>query len=575
MSIFEKLKPGFWDHEDIATEPYKHLFNFRRIWRRAVFVTAVVAIVPLVITAFISYKLNQDTMDSELLLRTSRLVSNSCRSVSFFLSNRRATLDFVNHNNTFEALTDSVRLSAILKNLNKRFGGFTELGVLDTFGIQRTYAGPHTLEGVNYSDQPWFREVLKYSAYVSEVMPGFKNEPQLHLAVKCSLPHGSFFVLRAAIETRDLNELVAGFDVGKKGDAFIINRKGVLQTPSRYFGEVLKKIDLTVPNPSLKTKVLETKNPKNQNLIIGYTYIPETPFILMVAKHKGELLQPWFKTPWAFAGFLATSILAILLVTLTVTTRLVDQMHEADQERVRTLHQVEYDNKMASLGRLAAGIAHEINNPLAIINEKAGHIRDIFTLTETYAKDTKLIGLVDSIMSMVQRSGNVTKRLLNFAGHLNASIQTIDLKEIIEEVHSVLAKETEYKCITVHMDVSSSLPHFESDRGRLEQIFLNLFNYTFSAMSEGGHLEITAERRNNDYISVIFVDNSRGIPEKDLKRIFEPFFYTKTGESGTGLGLAITYALLKEIGGDISIESQLGRGNRFKIQVPLKMPDKI
>ena len=94
-------------------------------------------------------------------------------------------------------------------------------------------------------------------------------------------------------------------------------------------------------------------------------------------------------------------------------------------------------------------------------------------------------------------------------------------------------------------------------------------------MSEGGHLEITAERRNNDYISVIFVDNSRGIPEKDLKRVFEPFFYTKTGDSGTGLGLAITYALVKEIGGDISIESQLGRGNRFKIQVPLKMPDQI
>ena len=575
MSILEKLKPGFWDHEDIATEPYKHLFNFRRIWRRAVFVTALVAIVPLVITALISYKLNQDTMDSELLLRTSRLVSNSWRSVSLFLSNRRATLDFVNHNNTFEALTDPVRLSAIRKNLNKRFGGFAELGILDTFGIQRTCVGPHTLEGVNYSDQPWFREVLKYSVYVSEVMPGFQNEPQLHLAVKRSLPDGSFFVLRAAIETRDLNELVAGFDVGKKGDAFIINRKGVLQTPSRYFGEVLKKIDLTVPNPSSKTKVLETKNLKNQNLIIGYTYIPETPFILMVAKHKGELLQPWFKTPWAFAGFLTTSIFAILLVTLTVTTRLVDKMHEADQERVRTLHQVEYDNKMASLGRLAAGIAHEINNPLAIINEKAGHIRDIFTLTETYAKDTKLIGLVDSIMSMVQRSGRVTKQLLNFAGHLNASIQTIDLKEIIEEVHSVLAKEAEYKYITVHMDVPGSLPQFESDRGRLEQIFLNLFNYTFSAMSEGGHLEITTERRNNDYISVIFVDNSRGIPEKDLKRIFEPFFYTKTGETGTGLGLAITYALLKEIGGDISIESQLGRGNRFKIQIPLKMPDQI
>jgi signal transduction histidine kinase len=264
----------------------------------------------------------------------------------------------------------------------------------------------------------------------------------------------------------------------------------------------------------------------------------------------------------------------ILLVTVGVATHLVNQIHDADQVRVHTLHQVEYANKMASLGRLAAGVAHEINNPLAIINQKAGHIKDIFTLTKSYAKDPKLISLADSIISTVQRSGDVAKRLLNFAGHLNMSVQTIDLKEIINEIKGVLAHEAEYRRITVHTNVADNIPSFESDRGKLEQVFLNLFNYAFSSMNEGGQFEVVAEREGQDFISVTFTDNSRGIPEADLKRVFDPFFITNSGESGTGLGLAITYALVQEIGGSISVQSQLGKGTRFDIRLPLKMNKK-
>ncbi|MEE9497429.1 MAG: HAMP domain-containing sensor histidine kinase, partial [Desulfobacterales bacterium] len=236
------------------------------------------------------------------------------------------------------------------------------------------------------------------------------------------------------------------------------------------------------------------------------------------------------------------------------------------------LHQVEYANKMVSLGRLASGVAHEINNPLAIINEKAGHIRDIFTLTDTYAKDPKLVGLVDSVISTVQRCAKVTRDLLNFARHLNLSIQTIDLKEIIDEVKSVLTKEAELRSITVGITVSEDIPPFESDRGKLEQVFFNLFNSAIGAMNDGGHLEFTATRKNEDYISVAFTDNGRGIPESDLKHVFDPFFYSKAGHDGTGVGLSVTYALVQEIGGTISVHSQLGKGTCFKINIPLEMP---
>ncbi len=574
ISIFSRLKPRFWDHEDAIGGPYKHHFDFRRIWKRAVLATATVALVPLIIWALAGYRLNLDTTEAELELRTSQLVSNSWRSVSLFISERRSVLDFIAHDNTFETLNDTDRLTAILDNLNKRFGGFTDLGVIDSSGVQQTYVGPHQLGGLDYSNEPWFRQVLKHRVYISELVMGYRKEPHLDFAVKRDLPDGSFFVLRAALDAQKFNELIAQFEVGKKTDAFVINREGVLQTPSRYYGSVLKKIQIRIPDYSPKAQVFESKNDKSERTVIGYAYIPETPFILMIVKQKGELIQPWYKTGWAFTGILATSILVILLVTLAVASQLVDQIHKADQERVDTLHQVEYTNKMVSLGRLASGVAHEINNPLAIINQKAGHIRDIFTLTETYKKDPKIISLVDSVLATVHRCAEVTKGLLDFARHLNISIQTINLQEIISEVKSVLAKEAEFRCITVDMDLSENIPPFESDRGKLEQVFFNLFNNAIAVMNDGGHLEIKTQREDTDFVSITFSNNGPGIAEADLKHVFEPFFYSRTGERGTGLGLAVTYVLVQEIGGRISVQSELGTGTRFNIRLPLKMPRK-
>ena len=574
MTVLKRLKPAFWDHEDAIGGPYKHHFDFRRIWKRAVLVTATVALVPLIIWAFAGYRLHQDTTEAELELRTSQLVSNSWRSVSLFVSERRSVLDFIAYDHSLEALNDRARLAEILDNLNKRFSGFTHLGVIVSTGVQQSYVGSHQQEGVDYHNEPWFRQVLQDGVYISELVTGFREEPHFDLAVKRNLPDGSFFVLHAALDAQKFNELISQFEVGEKTDTFVINREGVLQTPSRFYGSVFNKIPSRIPDYSPKAQVFESKNDNNERAVIGYAYIPATPFILMIVKQQGELMQPWYKTGWAFTGILAASILLILLVTLAVASQLVDQIHQADQERVDTLHQAEYTNKMVSLGRLASGVAHEINNPLAIINEKAGHIKDIFTLTEAYKKDPKLIGLVDSVLATVQRCAEVTKGLLNFARHLNVSIQTINLQEIVSEVKSVLAKEAEFRCITVGVNLSENIPPFESDRGKLQQIFFNLFNNAIAAMQGGGHLEIEARREDTDFVSIIFSDSGPGIAEADLKHVFEPFFYARTGESRTGLGLAVTYALVQEIGGQISVQSELGKGTRFNIRLPLMMPQK-
>jgi signal transduction histidine kinase len=239
-----------------------------------------------------------------------------------------------------------------------------------------------------------------------------------------------------------------------------------------------------------------------------------------------------------------------------------------------TLHEVEYSNKMASIGRLAAGVAHEINNPLAVINEKVGLIKDLFTIKDEFKGNRKLIELVDSALSSVDRCGTITKRLLNFARHLDVKIQTVNLNEVIRDVLGFLSKEAEYRSITVSINVPGDIPQFESDRGKLQQVFLNIVNNAFAAVKNGGSIDITAKREGADLISVTFTDDGCGIPGSDLERIFEPFFSTKTRYGGTGLGLSITYGLVQELGGNIGVQSEVGRGSSFVITIPLKMEKK-
>ncbi len=564
------IKPAFWDHEDIAAGPRRHLFNFRRIWRMSVILTAGVALAPLVFMTLVDYNVSQRAIEAEINYQTSRLVSNIRRSIAFFLTERQSALNFIDKDNTYPALGNPQRLAALLENLKRGFGGFTDIGVIDHTGLQHAYVGPYQLTGINYSDQDWFKEVLGSGMHVSEVFLGVRQQPHLVVAVKHDLAGGNFYILRASIDTQKFNDLLAEVEVGGKGDIFLVDHEGVLQTPSRLFGAALEQMPLAVPKFAGKTTVYETTL-QDQPLVVGYAYIQDTPYILMAVKQKKALMMPWTETRVKLIWFLAISVTAILLVILWVSTYLVSQIYEADHKRVLTLHQVEYANKMASLGRLSAGVAHEINNPLAIINEKAGLIRDLFTLKHDYAEDPKLLGLADSIVYSVERCAKITQRLLGFARHVDSKPQLLDIVEVIHEVLGFLGKEAEYRSITLTVDVAPDIPNIESDRGRLQEIFLNLINNSFAAMNDGGRLAITVGRPETDFISATVADTGCGISESDLKRIFEPFFSTKTGKGGTGLGLSITYGLIQELGGSVSVQSAVGKGTEFTLRLPVRM----
>lgn len=578
VSLGSKLRPNFWDHFDVSPSRLTEVYNFRRVWELTIVLTLSVAVIPLIVMAIFDHNLTEKSFEREISLRSTRVVSNIWPTVTFFLAERKSALFFTVQEHSFEELSDRENLNHVLVNLKNAFGGFTDLGVIESSGLQRTYAGPYDLEGQDYSNEDWFKEVIHQGVYISDVFLGFRNVPHIVIATRHALAHNTeseeFYVLRTTLDMEKFNNLLSQLEFSGQGDIFIVNHDGVLQTPSRYYGRVFDKLSFEMPAYSAIPQLIERKNAKGEQVLLAYAYIEQTPFVLVLMKNKSELMKPWVETRVFLYVFLAISITIITIVVLSVTTYLVSKIYTEEQKKVQILHHVEYSNKLASLGRLAAGVAHEVNNPLAVINEKAGLIKDLFTFTETYKDDTKLMGAIDLIIDSVERCARITRRLLRFARHMDIKIGEIDLKELISEVLGFLNKEAEYRSIDIEVNVHDNASRITSDQGKLQQIFLNIINNALGAIDDGGSLAILVKKKNESEVEISIQDDGCGISPDDLNKIFEPFYSTKTKDGGTGLGLSITYGLVKELGGSIYVSSAVNVGTTFTITLPYTLEKK-
>ena len=365
-----------------------------------------------------------------------------------------------------------------------------------------------------------------------------------------------------------INRQMQVVNQGDQTDVFIVNHDGILQTESIFYGNALDEAELDVPSGPRTREVVESIRTDQGMAISGFAYIEGTPFILMVQKRLEGPVLHWLENRSDVLWFLLVSAALILLVTWYGSTNMAKHLREADLRRVRAFHNMEYTNKMATIGRMAAGVAHEINNPMAIINEKAGLIRDIVSFTDGFPRGDKLLGLVGSIEQSVERCSGVTHRLLGFARRMEVRKERIDLPDLLREVVSFQGNETRLKSINVQFDFQPDLPAIQSDRGQLQQVFLNIFNNAVAAVSSDGNIHVSAAARSRDVV-VAITDDGAGIREENLNHIFEPFYSTK-GEFGTGLGLSITRDIVRKLGGNIDVETELGKGTRFIVTLPIQ-----
>jgi signal transduction histidine kinase len=503
------------------------------------------------------------------------VTSNARRAVTFFLEERLDALRFLTKEMKFETFKDSVELAEILRNLKIGFGGFVDLGLINSAGVQISYAGPFDLEGKIYSDQDWYIRSVEAGSFVSDVFRGYRGLPHMIIASKTALENGAFYILRATLDMKKLAQMLSSLEISKKTDIFLSNHEGLLQTPSRYYGDPLESIKLPIPGYSLHSQSLETQDKAGNRILLGYAYIENSPFILMLVKRSKEIMEGWHSIRKEINWFFAASVIVILLLVFSISTIMVNKIYDADLTRLKAMERLESSSRLISVGRLAAGVAHEINNPLAIIGENAGLIKDLFTLKKEYEGDPRLMQIIDDVLESVERCGEITKQLLGFATHFEPKIQPLQIHQVLQEVLSFLRKEASYRNITICFDIPDDLPVVYSDRSKLQQIFLNLINNAFQAMKDGGRLLISAREREERIVSVNVTDDGCGISEEDQKTIFEPFFTTRASKGGTGLGLSITYGLLQKLNGDISVHSKLGEGTTFTVDLPINSEAEI
>jgi two-component system NtrC family sensor kinase len=540
--------------------------RYQLLRRNLILIMCAVALIPLVLMAAINYHQYRSALEEEIFRPLHRLVTSTKHSLELFLTERRSTIRLIIREHTLEELSNQTTLDRVFQALEHEFVEFVDLGLIDSSGVQRTYSGPYGLRGKNYQGQDWFQEVKLRGTYISDVFLGYRRFPHFAIAVKNETTEGDFYVVRATIDMEEFYDRIRTITLRPGSDMFIINRKGVLQTPSRHHGTVLEKSSVPVPPMSLEPVIEKRTTPEGDSLLVGYAHLRNSRFILMVTKKPGEVLGVWFALRGELLLIFLVSVVVIVVVAFRTSSLLIDRIRTADQKREAYYAEMEQTAKLASLGRMAAGVAHEINNPLAIINEKAGLMKDLVEYSTKYQDREKFIGLVNSILRCVDRSREITHRLLGFAKRMDVKVETIHLNELIKEVLGFLEREAFHRNIKLHLDFEDDIPPLKSDRGQLQQVLLNILNNAFEAVDDGGNISISTREKNEEALEVVVADDGCGIPPDQIKHIFDPF-YTSGKQHGTGLGLSISYGIVAKCGGDIKVESTVGEGTSFTVEL--------
>ncbi len=571
---------------------------YRSLTRNLVLTVIVVSFTPLIlIAALVGYSFETSYKDKAIAY-LKEVITRHQQNINMFLGEKLDYIKVLSNTFSLEQLTDEKFLSHKLSILQQAYGGvFTDLGVVNSKGIQVAYAGMLKFDHPDYSQAQWFQDAIRRDNYISDVFLGLRRFPHFIVCVKRRSGNEDY-ILRATVDFIAFNSLVESVRIGQTGGAFIMNRAGDFQTKASPEAEANKQFYLAL----LKKDVPQGqwKHPEEANGVPDLTFAPgqllggeETiageaihdskKFVYVMAPLKsGEWILVYQQDEDdAFrdlrrARLIALAIfclggLAIVAMAVHLSRKMVSRIQRADSEKEMMNEQVIETGKLASVGELAAGIAHEINNPVAVMVEEAGWIEDL--LRDEEKMEPEKLQEVKRALSQISTQGDrckeITHKLLSFARRTDPRVVEVHINEVLEEILSISQQRSKFSNVTLKANLAPDLPVIMASPSELQQVFLNLVNNALDAMGpQGGTIEVTS-RLAGDFVVVDVADTGTGMPKAILARIFEPFFTTKPVGKGTGLGLAICYGIIKKMGGEISVNSAVGVGTTMHVHMPV------
>lgn len=530
---------------------------------RIVTVLLAAALFPLGLVGFGSWVVFGRLFEERALQQMTTIVQGHANAIEAYLSERVNLLRLLAQSNSLGGVDNPERLRSLLSDLNVATGGgFVDLGVIDVNGRHVAYVGPYDLSDRNYQAADWFQEVMVTQVYVSDVFLGFRKVPHCIIAVKTE-SDGVPWVLRSTINSDQFDAIVGTTTLGQKSRAYVVNREGRYQTTPQA-GTML---DSSLVLAEAQHRGVRGRRVKVNDAVkvVVTAWINDNRWMLVVHQDLAEIRAP-VRQAFAQGAYVVLVAVALLVATTFLATwHLTRKIDRANAQREEMSRAFTRSAKLASIGELATGLAHEINNPLSIISAEQTNISDLLAGPDGDSSWREhALESVKRCQSQVRRCASITQKMLQFGRNRETMLEPTDIAPRLNEINNLMRRQAGVRNVEIVTQVEDGLPQVMTDPVELEQVLVNLINNSIDALPGGGHIYVSASRE-GDQVILEVTDDGVGIERENLDRVFEPFYTTKPTGKGTGLGLSVCYGAVQSWGGEIKVESERGRGTTIRI----------
>ena len=544
---------------------------FRKLRYRLVIGLVAVFIIPHALFSIYFHIQFTSSLKKADILNLAALSESQRNTIDLFLQERVVNLFTLFHSREFSIQPSAREMSDYLQYLQQVSDAFVDVGFLDANGIQISYAGPFPqLEGKNYRSEKWYITLVtqKKDYFISDIYTGFRNKPHFTIAAK-QIIDGQVYTIRSTLDPDKFYMFLRTISHGKGIESALINQNGRYQVVDPDRGELLSMGEF-VPAISPKSGVMEILENGDQ-VLVAYNWLNETNWALLV----WQPLIIAHAEMYSARKIMMVSLILLLGVTSVIiyalTRRIVNHAQASTEKSLELQTQLVHASKLASLGELATGVAHEINNPLAIITSTSGVIRDLLNPEfQLDASPENILHEIDIIESAAFRASKITRQLLDFGHEYKPTLSMCDIHAILDEViNGLKASEFKVQDIEIKRKYKPNLPRILLDSDQIRQVFLNIINNAGDAITGPGTITVSTDI-NDENLLVTIKDSGKGMTSEQMQKIFDPFFTSKEVGKGTGLGLSVSLSIVKSMGGTITVQSLPGVGSSFSIQLPMK-----
>ncbi len=527
-----------------------------------------VAMVPILCIATLGYVFYDAAYREKTNTLLAQKAMSSVQSLDEFLEEKISNLRQETGTATITELSDPGHLRARLHSLQNAYQGvFLGLDLVDASGTIITDTTDEKSKP-RPAEESWFPQAISRPQFVSNLA---LCETACFLAVRITSEQTAW-LLRAHIDPDLIQKKIRLFHPGGSGGAFFLDRQGAYSTGS---GDELGSREAALLAqqffPEGRPVVLEAKDAKGQVNLYGCAPLRSTGNILAIHQPRAQLLRPLFKARLVALAIIIAGFAGIIVTALALAKRTEQRLLKAELELQQMQKHVMDAGKLAAIGELAAGVAHEINNPLAIMMENAGWIQDLLKSEDPHSEENteEIFSSLQTITTQGHRCREITHKLLSFARKPDNTANVVHINSMLEDIAGFARQKAKYRGVEVRLNLDPQAGNVESSPTEVQQIILNLINNAIDAIEkEDGLVQLRSTREDN-FVRIDVEDNGPGIPAEILPNIFEPFFTTKAAGKGTGLGLSICRDILSRMGGSISVDSVFGQGCVFHVRLPL------